>query len=160
MLSNEGADIVMGDQARPTLLKQDRSARPMVAKDSGRAPRNHHLHRATPGDFSFPQKFVGVITDGCTTSLEKLNCLSKKGRWCMKAVRKYIVFRKHWRRHKMRLRLGWGPRDELKQYKFSFLHLYLFAFTSLISTDQSSEIAGTLILESKEGGMQDVLGLG
>ena len=126
MLSNEGADIVMGDQARPTLLKQDRSARPMVAKDSGRAPRNHHLHRATPGDFSFPQKFVGVITDGCTTSLEKLNCLSKKGRWCMKAVRKYIVFRKHWRRHKMRLRLGWGPRDELKQYKFSFLHLYLF----------------------------------
>ena len=150
----------MGDQARPTLLKQDRSARPMVAKDSGRAPRNHHLHRATPGDFSFPQKFVGVITDGCTTSLEKLNCLSKKGRWCMKAVRKYIVFRKHWRRHKMRLRLGWGPRDELKQYKFSFLHLYLFAFTSLISTDQSSEIAGTLILESKEGGMQVVLGLG
>ena len=60
----------------------------------------------------------------------------------------------------MRLRLGWGPRDELKQYKFSFLHLYLFAFTSLISTDQSSEIAGTLILESKEGGMQVVLGLG
>ena len=32
MLSNEGADILMGEQARPTLLKQDRSARPMVPR--------------------------------------------------------------------------------------------------------------------------------